>query len=163
MSFGDFGDAQGESRLSRCESRLSRLARRFAPITGDPYNNLFQLDKWIPAFERVKKSKLQPSVRLRSVIPAKAGIHFSRWNKTLAWVPAFAGTTLRPGFNRFADFFTRSFAGMTLRKGGKRPRTPQRKYPGNQVPEKPKAYPESVHKLRPVHLAIPDSRTRLPG
>ena len=31
----------------------------------------------------------------RSVIPAKAGIHFSRRNKTLAWVPASAGTTLR--------------------------------------------------------------------
>jgi len=49
----------------------------------------------IPAKERVKKSKLQTSARLRSVIPAKAGTHFSRWNKTLAWVPAFAGTTLR--------------------------------------------------------------------
>ena len=31
----------------------------------------------IPAKERVKKSKLQTSARLRSVIPAKAGIHFS--------------------------------------------------------------------------------------
>ncbi len=62
--------------------------------------------------EHVKKSKLQTSARLRSVIPAKAGIHFSRWNKTLAWVPAFAGTTLRPGFNRFADFFTPSKAGL---------------------------------------------------
>ena len=38
---------------------------------------------------------------LRSVIPAKAGIDFSRWNKTLAWVPAFAGTTLRAGFQAF--------------------------------------------------------------
>ncbi len=51
--------------------------------------------------EHVKKSKLQTSARLRSVIPAKAGIHFSRGNKTLAWVPAFAGTTLRPGFQAF--------------------------------------------------------------
>jgi hypothetical protein len=30
----------------------------------------------IPAQERVKKLKLQVSGRLRSVIPAKAGIHF---------------------------------------------------------------------------------------
>jgi len=37
--------------------------------------------------------------RVRSVIPAKAGIHFSCWNKILAWVPAFAGTTLRPAFH----------------------------------------------------------------
>src|SRR5271157_6071634 len=57
-----------------------KSAQRRPREGGDPYNNLFQLDKWIPAF-----------------------------------------------------------AGMTLRKGGKRPRTPQRKYPGNQVPEKPKA------------------------
>jgi len=35
----------------------------------------------IPAKERVKKSKLQASRRLRSVIPAKAGIHLSSWNK----------------------------------------------------------------------------------
>ncbi len=59
-----------------------------------------------------------PARYFRSVIPAQAGIHFSHWNKTLAWVPAFAGTTLRPRFNRFADFFTRSFAGETLRKSG---------------------------------------------
>jgi hypothetical protein len=50
---------------------------------------------------------------IHHIIPAQAGIHFSRWNKTLAWLPAFAGTTLRPGFNRFADFFTRSHAGIT--------------------------------------------------
>jgi hypothetical protein len=34
-----------------------------------------------PAFERVKKSKLQNVGTLRSVIPAKAGIHLSSWNK----------------------------------------------------------------------------------
>jgi hypothetical protein len=28
---------------------------------------------------------------IHHIIPAKAGIHFSRWNKTLAWVPSFAG------------------------------------------------------------------------
>jgi hypothetical protein len=68
---------------------------------------------WIPAFERVKKSKLQPLVRLRSVIPAKAGIPFVKLEQALIWVPACAGTTLRPDFNRVADFFTLSFAGMT--------------------------------------------------
>ncbi len=31
------------------------------------------------------------------------------------------------------DKWIPAFAGMTLRKGGKRPRTPQRKYQGNQV------------------------------
>ena len=80
-----------------------------------------------------------------AVIPAKAGIHFSRRHSTLAWVPASAGTTLRPGFQAFllaqrffymlirgddgltlnspchslfANFFTRSCAGMTPRKAG---------------------------------------------
>jgi len=65
----------------------------------------------IPAKERVKKSKLQPSVRPRSVIPTKAGIDFSRWNKTLAWVPAFAGTTLQPGFQPGSRFFHTLFRG----------------------------------------------------
>jgi len=37
------------------------------------------------------------------------------------------------------DKWIPAFAGMTLRKGGKRPRTPQRKYQGNQVPETPTA------------------------
>jgi hypothetical protein len=36
---------------------------------------------------------------------SKAGIHLSSWNKTLAWVPAFAGTTLRPGFQPVRQFF----------------------------------------------------------
>jgi len=37
----------------------------------------------------------------------------------LKWIPAFAGMTLRSLAEvcNF-DFFTRSFAGMTLRKGG---------------------------------------------
>ena len=54
-----------------------------------------------PAKERVKKLKLQVSGKFRSVIPAKAGIHLSRWNKKLAWVPASAGTTPQPGFQAF--------------------------------------------------------------
>src|SRR5438034_7951988 len=35
-----------------------------------------------------------PHERLSTVIPAKAGIHFSAVRKSDAWVPAFAGTTL---------------------------------------------------------------------
>ena len=46
--------------------------------TGASVQRLFGV---IPAKERVKKSKLQASERLRSVIPAKAGIHLSSWNK----------------------------------------------------------------------------------
>ena len=49
--------------------------------------------------------------RCRGVVPAKAGIHFSRWNKTLAWVPAFAGTTLQPGFQPGRRFFHTLFRG----------------------------------------------------
>ena len=49
----------------------------------------------LPAKQRVKKSKPQAWGWLRSVIPAKAGIHFRRQNKLSAWVPASAGTTLR--------------------------------------------------------------------
>jgi len=66
----------------------------------------------IPAKVCVKKSKSQTSARLRSVIPAKAGIYFSRRNKTLAWVPAFAGTTLLPISMRISSREMASTAGL---------------------------------------------------
>ena len=47
----------------------------------------------------------------------EGGNPFQPLEQALRWVPAFAGTTLRPGFKRFSqfvDFFTRSFAGMML-------------------------------------------------
>ncbi len=69
----------------------------------------------VPAQERVKKSELQASGRLRSVIPAKAGIHFRRWNKALDGSPPPRGRRCGPDFKRFGDFFTRSFAGMRPR------------------------------------------------
>ena len=56
----------------------------------------------VPAQERVKKSKLQPLAELRSVIPAKAGIHLSRWNKLLYGSPPSRGRRYRLDFNRFA-------------------------------------------------------------
>jgi len=69
------------------------------------------LQTWMPAFERVKKSanRLNPG---RSV---KAGTYAKVLFQRLKWIPAFAGMTLRSlaeGCN--FDFFTRSFAGMTL-------------------------------------------------
>jgi hypothetical protein len=70
--------------------------------------------KWIPACERVKKSELRASGRLRNVIPAKAGIHLSSWNKLLyGYLPS---RVRRCGwhFNRFGDFFARSCAGTAL-------------------------------------------------
>ena len=51
----------------------------------------------------------------RSVVPAKAGTHAKVLFQRLKWIPAFAGMTLRSLAEvcNF-DFFTRSFAGMTL-------------------------------------------------
>jgi len=85
------------------------LPQRRPRAGGYPYKSLFQLDKWIPAFERVKKTanRLNPG---RSVVPAK--VLFQR----LKWIPAFAGMTLR-SLAEVCNFdsFTRSFAEMTLR------------------------------------------------
>jgi len=67
----------------------------------------------VPAQERVKESELRATGRLRSVIPAKAGIHLSSWNKLLYGYPPSRVRRCGPDFNWVADFFTRSFAGMT--------------------------------------------------
>ena len=54
----------------------------------------------IPARERVKKSELSIFGRLRSVIPAKAGIHFRGQNKLLDGSPPTRGR--RCGIKRYA-------------------------------------------------------------
>ena len=48
------------------------------------------------------------------------GNPFIMLEQALIWVPACAGTTLRPGFQPVANFFTRSCAGTTLRRTRKR-------------------------------------------
>ncbi len=74
--------------------------------------NLKSLWSVIPAQERVEKSKSRASGILRSVIPAKAGIYFSRWNRTLVGSQPSRGRRCGSDFNRLRGFFTRSKAGI---------------------------------------------------
>ena len=51
----------------------------------------------------------------RSVVPAKVGTHAKSLFQLDKWIPAFAGMTLRSFTEACnSDFFTHSFAGMTL-------------------------------------------------
>jgi hypothetical protein len=69
---------------------------------------------WIPAFERAKKSpsRLKSGPQRR---PREGGDPYKTLFLRDKWIPAFAGMTLRslPEVCNF-DFFTRSFAGMTV-------------------------------------------------
>jgi PQQ-dependent catabolism-associated beta-propeller protein len=84
--------------------------------SGNPSNRLFQLEKWIPAFERAKKlvrrQKSGPQRHPReSGDPSKRLFHIEKW------IPAFAGMTLRSlPRSDSVDFFTRSFTGTALRR-----------------------------------------------
>ncbi len=110
------------SREGACErigiAGFWKTPQRHSREGGNPFIKLeqafIQAFIWVPACERVKKSKLQTSARLRNVIPAKAGIHFSRWNKLLYGYPPSRVRRCGRHFNRFGDFFTRSKAGIHL-------------------------------------------------
>jgi hypothetical protein len=88
------------------------------PAQGGIYLNQ---KPWVPACERVKKSKVQALDRFQTVIPAKAGIQYSKWLaiRINALAPRLLGPRLRGDdttprqqerFMCFVDFFTRSCA-----------------------------------------------------
>ena len=94
LSRGDRrGRVEPRSALKACEKIAERWER---PASWCP--------AVFPAKERVKKSKLQPSATSQRHF-REGGNRFIKLEQALIWVPACAGTTLRPGFNRFADFF----------------------------------------------------------
>jgi hypothetical protein len=72
--------------------------------------------RWIPPLERAKKSKLQAPERLRGVIPAKAEIYLSSWNKLLHGSPPARGRRCGPHIEQFPAFFTCAFAASELLK-----------------------------------------------
>ena len=96
-----------------------KAPQRRSRESGSPYKSLFQHRKWIPAFEHVKNSPdaaERPPIRGRSVMPAKAGIHVRACSNLRNWFPL--SRERRCGIIAGAcafDFFTRSFARMTLR------------------------------------------------
>ena len=62
------------------------IARTFAPLTGDPYNSLFQRQKWIPAFAGMTQRKTHRLRVTQRVITEKRKArcfcrHFPAWSK----------------------------------------------------------------------------------
>src|SRR5208337_4289932 len=66
----DYPDISAEKDLLAAVSPQRRLREG-----GDPSQVLFQRQKWIPAFERVKKNRRAGCNPGRSVVPPQAGTH----------------------------------------------------------------------------------------
>ena len=107
---------QGLNKPARIVSR--NLITQY--VRGSACVRLWYFRCAIPAQERVKESELRASGKLRSVIPAEAGIHLSSWNKLLYGSPPSRGRRCGLDFNRFGDFFTRSQAGIHFRHRNER-------------------------------------------
>jgi hypothetical protein len=97
-----------QERVKKPPNRLKCRLQRRTREGGAPYNSLFQLDKWIPAFAGMTLRSLLGARNSNFFARSQAGIHASEGHRfphgPINVVTACAGTTPQQGCQSLERF-----------------------------------------------------------